>query len=52
MWRDAVKGTCVNIVIGLPHYKNIPMHFTEIFEVVKFENFQKKIFDILFLLKT
>ena len=48
MWRDAVKGTCVNIVIGLLHYKNIPC----IFEVVKFENFQKKIFDILFLLKT
>ena len=31
------------------HYENMSMQYTEIFSVVKFENFQKKIFDIFLI---
>ena len=30
---------------SVPHYKNMPMQYTEIFKVVNNENFQKKILD-------
>ena len=39
--------------IALPnryvHYQNLPMHYTEIFKVVKNEKFQKKIFYIFLI---
>ena len=31
------------------HYENLPMQYTEIFKIVKTENFQKNIFDIFFI---
>ena len=39
-WRERKNGT---------HYENLPMQYTEIFEVVKNENFQLKIFDIFLI---
>ena len=31
------------------HYQNLPMQYTEIFEIVKLENFQYKMFDIFLI---
>ena len=31
------------------HYENLPMQYTEIFKVVKNENFQQKIFDVFLI---
>ena len=32
------------------HYENLPMQYTVIFKVVKYENFQWKMFDIFLIL--
>ena len=34
---------------GPHHYENTPMQYTGIFEVVKIESFQSKIFDIFLI---
>ena len=43
-----IYSVSVNFNI-LPHYENLPMQCIDIFQVVKFENFQYKICDIFLI---
>ena len=36
-------------LINISHYENLPMQYTDIFKVVKIENFHENIFDIFLI---
>ena len=49
LYTNHLEDSTGSIIWITPHYKNMPMQYTEIFKVVKKESFQYKSFDIFLI---